>query len=604
MGLSNSLYLGYSGMATHQKCLDNTGNNLANVNTTGFKQKDFGFSTLFSQALNTGNTPATGMRSSVNPKTAGMGVTIGATTTNFRQGPIEYTGNPLDFAITGRGFFLAKTGSGGLALTRDGSFYSDPSGMLCVGNGLPVQGWMAQNGVVTPSTTVENIYIPPLGSILKGQNTNNVILSGVLPTNTNTSDFGGIPTTDLALKGDLAAGNTLTTSVYVASNQTGGNAYSNEVREVQVQINFSGPTPSGDGTASSYSWTMTTMDWPNPGDPPVQIYPMADDPGFSRGTVSFHNQANATDKYGVGQAIQNTVSPGSTMVKSVSTDANGNEIVNSFTMPSGFTVDVSRLTNLGNAPGGNGLETWSVNGNPKGTMARTVTVYDTQTSFIQTTDANGNVVVNPEASVEARDSMMFFTYEGADDVSRTWSWRSSNGDRGTLAFGTDGSLVAAGGNAGTPKYDFSDMRSINYNGSIEIVSQDGYRDGVMRELATDQYGKIYARYSNGITDLIAQIAMGDVPNPAGLLTGSSTLFYVGSASGELMIGTPGDEKGSSSGLPAIGAGSLTSGSLESSNVDLTNEFATMITTERGYQLNSRVVSVSNEMLQTLLNVKR
>ncbi len=603
MALSNSLYLGYSGMYTHQQALDNLGNNLANVNTVGYKTRDFAFSSMFSQALNGGNLPADGNRSTVGPKSLGMGVMTGAITTNFRAGPVNQTGNPLDLAIGGNGFFLARTSSG-MALTRDGSMYNDANGLLCVGSGLAVQGWMAQNGMVNPSTTVGDIHVPTIGTVLQGRNTSEVIMGGVLPTRTNTSEFNGNVTNTLSLKGDMSAGNTINTSLYLSTSQTGSDAYNNRIEEVKVQITFDGPNPSAEGNSDNYTWTMTTVDWPNAGDPPVQIYPVEGDPTFSRGTVGFYNHSSNTGEYGAGQPIRGSVSPGGTRVSAESLDADGNPITKTLTVISNFSLDVSRLTNIGAAPGGDTLTTWSVNGNPAGTVAKSVTMYDTQTTFVKSTDANGNVIVTPQATVEARETNMIFEYLGSDDDSRSWAWYNDAGDSGTLTFDTNGELVGSTGNTGTPSYNFDEMRNINYQTALEVVSQDGYREGEFRELSIDANGKIYARYSNEITELVAQLAIGNVQNPAGLTNASSTLFYTSPASGELLIGIAGDAEGSMGGLPAVGAGKLVSGALEGSNVDMTMAFAELITTERGYQLNSRVISTSNEMLQTLLNTKR
>ncbi len=612
MGLSQSLYTGWTGMATHQRCLDNTGNNLANINTVGFKKSDFYFSNLFNQALNGGNFPANDIRGSVNPKTVGVGVTTGAITNNFKQAPIESTGNPLDVAINGGGFFLAGTPSG-IALTRNGSFYIDQTispqrRMLCVGDGLPVQGWMANEGVVTPTTTVGNIYLPAIGDLLPGKTTTKVDLTGVLPTNTSSSDFNGRVTSEVDLKGNLSAGNnTLTTHIYAPVTQTdGGSATKKDVvEEIKVQIAFSGPTQSPDGTLNNWTWTMETVDWPNAGDPPVQIYPPPSDPSFSQGTVSFYAESNLTTGKGEGEAATHTVKPGSTKVTTQTTDAQGNIVTTSFNVPGDFTVDTSRLTTLPDAPGGNALETWSVNGNPKGTMARTITVYDEYTDFVTATDASGNAAVSPARRVEAREDTLIFKQTESDDAGRTWSWSSSvNGDSGTLRFNTIGDLVSTTGNTGDIQYNFSDMRNINYAGSVQIAAQDGYRDGNLEYISIDQYGKLFGHYSNDVTEVLAQLAMGTVPNPSGMAGVSGTLFYPDVASGDLMIGTAGDAGGSSSGLAPIGAGSLVTSSLESSNVDLSQEFSTLITTERGYQLNGKIVTTSDEMLQTALGLKR
>lgn len=610
MGLAQSLYTGWTGLATHQKGMDNLSNNLANVNTVGYKKSDFMFSNLFKQTLS-GAMAADGDRVTTNPKSLGLGVGTGAILNNFKQGPQESTGDPLHCYINGNGFFVAQTASG-QALTRDGRFYLDHTispneRMLCVGDGLPVQGWMAQNGTITPTSTVGNIYLPAIGDIQSGRKTTEVDLRGILPTNTTTTDFDGRQTTNLDIKGNLAGGggNTITTHIFAPVTQTNGTTTTlrDEVQEVKVQIAFQGPTTSADGSTNDWTWTMTTVDWPNVGDPGIQIYPTADDPDFSQGTISFHNQASVTQGWGAGEAVADSVTPGSTRVRSSQTDASGNTITTFFNIPSDFTVDVSRMTNLQTTPEEGALETWFVNGNPKGTMARTILVFDEYTDFEATENASGNTVMQAVKKVEARqDTIYFERTENGSDGSK-WTWRSSIDDvTGDLRFDTSGALVESNQSGGDIQYNFKDVQSIASEGSLQVTGQDGYRDGVLQTITIDPNGKIWGHYSNSVNEALAQLAMGTVPNLNGLSGASGTLFYPGAASGSIMIGVAGDAT-ANFGIPQIGAGSLTTGALEGSNVDLSQEFTTLINIERGYQFNSRIVTTSDEMLQTALALK-
>ncbi|MDR1535062.1 MAG: flagellar hook-basal body complex protein [Planctomycetota bacterium] len=605
MGLSQSLYTGYSGMATHQRSLDNLGNNLANVNTVGFKKSDHLFSSLITKVIS-GAVPEEDTHGAAGGINVGLGVRTGAISGNFRQGPLEITGNPLDVAINGNGFFLAAT-SLGVALTRNGSFYLDHTPnpgerLLCVGDGLPVQGWMAENEMITPERAVGNITLPALGDLLPGKATSRLDLTGILPTQTGGSDFAGGETSSLALKGNLAAGeNRFSASIFASVSQTGGaDASQVEIREIPVEIVFSGPAASADGSLNQYAWTMRTVDWPNPGDPPAIIYPAAPE----QGAVSFSAAGSANPPRGSGQIVNPDLRPGSATVTGQTPDPSGGTATLSFRLPGDFTLDLSRLTNLPEAPGGGALEVWSVNGNPGGSLARTVLVYDEYTDFIETADAGGNTVLLPQRRVEARENTLFFSKTGADASGSAWTWRSSiGGAGGTLSFDTAGDLIAASQTPGGIEYNFSGLGSINYSGSLQAAAQDGYLDGNLTNITIDQNGRIFGHYSNNVSDVLAMLALGTVPNLGGLETASGTLFYPGAASGALGIGVAGDAD-SYFGVPAIGAGFLSSGQLEGSNVALTEEFSTLISTERGYQINSRVVSTSDEMLQTALQLKR
>lgn len=182
MGLSQALSTGVSGLMSHQKALDNIGNNLANVNTTGYKKGIYQFSTLLEQSLR-GGMSASGNRGSVNPIALGMGTQTGSINKIFSQGTLETTGATNDMAIWGNGFFVVSTG-GGYALTRDGSFYVSEDGYLMGGNGLYVQGTMAVRNAdgsmsIPQDAKLQNISIP-LGSTGGMSKTSEVSFSGNL----------------------------------------------------------------------------------------------------------------------------------------------------------------------------------------------------------------------------------------------------------------------------------------------------------------------------------------------------------------------------------------------------------------------------------------
>ncbi|MCC8190811.1 MAG: flagellar hook-basal body complex protein [Planctomycetes bacterium] len=163
MGLSQALATGVSGLIAHQKALDNIGNNLANVNTVGFKKGVYQFSTLLEQSLR-GGMSASGDRGSINPLGIGMGTQTGSISKVFNQGTLEYTGSATDLAIYGNGFFVLSTGSG-YALTRDGSFYVSDDGYLMASGGLYVQGTVAVRSsdgsfYIPQDSRLENITIP------------------------------------------------------------------------------------------------------------------------------------------------------------------------------------------------------------------------------------------------------------------------------------------------------------------------------------------------------------------------------------------------------------------------------------------------------------
>ncbi len=183
MGLSQSLFSGISGLQTHQKCMDNIGNNLANVNTVGFKKGVFQFRTMLEHTLKGGTTadPNTG-RGSINPLQMGLGSQVGSIMKDFTGGSPEITGNQRDMCLEGNGFFVLRNGNNNV-YTRDGTFYIGSDGSLLYGDGLQVQGVMAEAGGSIPeSGDVSDITIP-IGQTGAAVETTKVSLTGNLNSN-------------------------------------------------------------------------------------------------------------------------------------------------------------------------------------------------------------------------------------------------------------------------------------------------------------------------------------------------------------------------------------------------------------------------------------
>lgn len=159
-----SLFSGISGLRSHQTMLDVTGNNIANVNTTGFKSSQTQFQDTLSQVLqNAGGAQAgTG---GTNPAQVGLGVRVAGITTNFTQGASQITGRSTDMMIQGDGFFVVRKGAD-TYYTRAGSFDFDSTGqMVLPGEGALVQGWAAVNGVVDTNGPLSDLRVPA-GSLM------------------------------------------------------------------------------------------------------------------------------------------------------------------------------------------------------------------------------------------------------------------------------------------------------------------------------------------------------------------------------------------------------------------------------------------------------
>ena len=193
--MMRSLYSGLSGMQKNQRRMDDIGNNVANVNTNGFKKGRVDFQDMISQQLSGAAAPTTEV-GGVNPKEVGLGVQVAAINTIFTQGNLQTTGVQTDIAIQGNGFFILKNGEESF-YTRDGSFGLDKAGTLVEpASGLRVQGWMARevNGeqIVQTAATPTDLIIP-VGSKDPAKATQNVRLACNLNKNTPVIEEGASP---------------------------------------------------------------------------------------------------------------------------------------------------------------------------------------------------------------------------------------------------------------------------------------------------------------------------------------------------------------------------------------------------------------------------
>lgn len=192
-----------------------------------------------------------------------------------------------------------------------------------------------------------------------------------------------------------------------------------------------------------------------------------------------------------------------------------------------------------------------------------------------------------------------------------WTWQvlapdgTSVGD-GTITFNTDGSLQnvttindvswdpANGADPLAFDLDFDNLTQYAARESSIAYIQNGYEMGYLDTFKIDSAGKVVGVFTNGLTRPIAQIAVATFGNPGGLEKMGETMFRESVNSGAKKIDAAG----------VGGCGSITPGSLEMSNVDLSQEFTDMIVTQRGFQANSRIITTSDEMLQELVNLKR
>ena len=155
-----SMFSAISGLKAHQTKLDTVGNNIANVNTVGYKSSQTVFQDTLSQVLSNGSAP-TESTGGTNPAQVGLGVKVAGITTNFSQGSTQSTSRSTDFMISGDGFFVTENGAGEQLYTRAGSLDFDGQGRLVTSDGAILQGWMAgADGTVDTNGGIGDLSVP------------------------------------------------------------------------------------------------------------------------------------------------------------------------------------------------------------------------------------------------------------------------------------------------------------------------------------------------------------------------------------------------------------------------------------------------------------
>jgi flagellar hook protein FlgE len=231
-----SMFAAVSGLRSHQAYMDIVGNNIANVNTTGYKSSTALFQDLLSQTLHGAGAPAGTTTGGTNPAQVGLGVSLTAVQLNFAQGSSQLTGRATDFAIQGDGLFVIDDG-GTNTYMRAGSFSLDGAGNLVTPRGGFVEGWQASpQGVVNTNSTIGHIQIP-VGQTIAPVATTSVKIGGNLPS-------------------DTATGQTLSVSQ---------NVYNSLGTEVKLRVEFTkvadtAPSAGPPAVAGSVNWTAKVYD--------------------------------------------------------------------------------------------------------------------------------------------------------------------------------------------------------------------------------------------------------------------------------------------------------------------------------------------------------
>ena len=571
--MMRSLYSGVAGLKTHQTRMDVIGNNIANVNTTAYKSSSMTFSELMSQTTQkaSGANATTGV-GGTNAKQIGLGVKAGAINTAITtQGSAQSTGNPFDIMITGDNFFVVSNGSENF-FTRDGSFYVDGAGNLAMtSTGYNVMGWGVDEttGNIKQDTVTALRIMSAANMTYPPEATTQANISGILDENDKDVTSANGKTVNLNFFD--ARGYSYTAKfTFKQSSGTASNEYSMELTKLLdstgAEIDIS-KVKFGDNSTQTLQTPVTfagdTYEWDG-----KQLKTKADKKVVADLNAAFNADGTLIDTSNdeaAAKAQQETLDAiaaaygyeGSTdeFLKLYQKDANGTEV----------TVE----TMLGN-------------------MAKTTT-------------AQGDLVLTTDKDKPMTMDGRFF--EGVKVIFDTDTGKLKQVGSNVTDFKTNVDFTSLGGNFSNITIDLSECTNYDNKGTSTIGATSGDLDGLgtgrrlgdMIGVSIQKDGMIYASYDNGMTKLLGQIATAAFANASGLEKEGDNLYSATLNSGEFDgIGVD----------ITAGGGYMSTGQLEMSNVDLSSEFTEMITTQRGFQANSRIITVSDTLLEELTNLKR
>ena len=713
-----SLWSGVSGMQAHQIALDVESNNIANVNTVGFKYSRASFVDMLSQTKLIATSPYQNGLGGQNDLSVGLGVGVNNTTKVFSQGNTQNTDVKTDLAIQGDGFFIISPDRGTTQnFTRDGEFLFDANGNLVTNGGYVVQGWMkgdlnnankmseADFFKIDNTGPIQNIQIDPamvmparastkislranlsagkhvdqIGNIFALDSAVKTPSDGINPVYDSDSkltqkgeDFGalfnqdgdafsltenqgiwvsyktsemrnevidsneessiGINGTTISFTNDSGATNV--SSIVAAQNainahkhETGVEAYidngilrlenKNEldgdesVKNIRVTASGTGAFANfieGDADITSFRYRYTSSLSPDSGTGQFRTTEdlralMQYDANLIKDPTKAYADSTASvsvkiNKYGMFE-IQNK--------------DNGDEIKQNLNIfISGYASD--NVTN---------------NVLFKDTMKALNTASLVEGGISSSTSKIGHAIhtssVDVVDSLGTKHTIRFEFYKSGGSE---WNFRvvvpepselyGSSGSRpnifegGRIRFNSDGSLASMnppviqfdpknGANA-PQRIDlafgksggFGGLTSVDKQSETYTISQDGYQAGDLIDVRFDSNGSLLGGFSNGRTLALAQVALANFANNSGLQAEGGNVFSASGNSGQPIIGAANTGR----------RGSVSGSKLEMSNVDLSRSLTQLIVVQRGFQANSKAVTTSDQVLNTLLNLKQ
>ncbi|MBR5650478.1 flagellar hook protein FlgE [Pseudobutyrivibrio sp.] len=556
--MMRSLFSGVAGLKTHQTKMDVIGNNISNVNTVAFKSSSTTFSDIMYQTTSQAS-GATANRGGTNAKQIGLGVTNGATKISITSaGAAQSTGDALDIRLTdsnSTNFFIVNNGSENL-FTRAGSFYIDGNGNLAMTTtGYLVMGW--QVDPQDPANVIKDTVTPL--RVMRPEN-----LTSAPEATTNANFSGVIDKND----SQFSSSNGYIRSFTFYDNL--GYSYTAKFAIKRIPDEIPG----------EYNGKFT-----------VELSAIYDSENNDILANYLRDGGNLQDIFG--ENVQ-TTSAYEAVANTYSFSLGGLNEITMTDSSTGNTYNYNNATQtfVNNADPTDTLTLSAVSGIPNDKtvtgVSITIPAGQTSTNILNITTQT----IGYELSFDTSEG--FLNYAGVAG--------NKNLMLNTALLGPNKADAALS----NIDIDFSKMLNYDNGGTSTCVANRGVQDGssmrgegkklgTMTGLSVQNSGKIYGSYSNGNTVLLGQIAVAQFANASGLEEMGDNCYQTTLNSGEFDgIGIEVSADGSS----------MNTGQLEMSNVDLSGEFTDMITTQRGFQANSRIITVSDTMLEELINLKR
>lgn len=712
-----SLWSGVSGMQAHQIALDVESNNIANVNTVGFKYSRASFTDMLSQVKLIATSPYKGGLGGQNDFSVGLGVGVTSTTKVFSQGNTRNTDIKTDLAIEGDGFFVISPDRGTtMNYTRDGAFLFDANGNLVTNGGYVVQGWVRDTKAeatggetdffhVDNTGPLKNIQIDP-GMVMPARATNNIKLRANLNAGRTITQEENIAQLDSSNKTPADGVNTMYDSRSKVTQQAedmgilfnaDGHAFAlnenqgvwmsyktaqvkaalNTTKEIStVEVNHHKVSFSNDSLVTGITTTVAAQTAINALKKKTGIEAFID-----QGKIRLQNtnQLDGDDDTknvkitGAGTGAFANLTKGMQDItafryrytKSTDADSTSGQFRTTEDLRSLMQVDANKIKDP-NKTYADSTASVAVTVNQSGAfevinkldgdtaqdnLSLFVSAYSNDKITSNVLFSDSLKALNTSALIEGSNSvtsarMGHATHATSVDMIDTlgtkhnirfeftkigdaeWSYRAITPDPGQfyggsklrpnileggrVRFNQDGSL--AGMNPSILQFDpkngskapqrielsfgsnnsFGGLTSVDKQSETYAVNQNGYQAGDLMDIRFDSNGSLLGAFSNGKSIALAQVALANFANNTGLQAEGGNVYSRTGNSGEPLVGAANTGR----------RGGIAGSKLEMSNVDLSRSLTQLIVVQRGFQANSKAVTTSDQILNTLLNLKQ